>query len=170
MSKYDEKSLHILSILKEDGGETAFTADEIRALREGEAPLKLTYKADKMLKGYNQYMKAGVSRREASVMFAGKNECQMKHGQLNDRLVFLVKTLVKKGLVTEEEINVTAHEIQAESWPNLCGTCGATFPECGANPKRAADFFNDLPDALAGKVVQCGKFTEKKEEAANASA
>jgi hypothetical protein len=147
-----------------------FTEFELDLLAKGEGTFKLDNQADKALEKFRSHLQIPMARGESMITFLTRQEFQQHHGKLNDRLVFLTKALIKKGVITEAEINLVAHEMIAEGWVHLCEKCVHDFAQCKVSPweinkepKRAIDIFPDLTDALADKVIQCDKYEEKVE-------
>ena len=163
MSKYNPQQLYVLQRAA-DGDKPIFTPEEFQSLVEGNPTMKVSYRADKIIQDYERRLKAPVSRQEAYSAFlpveAHKHFATQEFAPRINYLFDVVSVLKAKGLLTDEEIT-------AEGWPNLCETCGRTFPECAGEPKRAGDAYKDLPDSLAGKVIECKTFEAKKAEAAN---
>lgn len=94
-------------------------------------------------------------------------ELNQRLEQLYKRVYFFIKTLKKKGVVSEAEIDLTIHEEIAENWQHLCDKCSSSFAVCSCksgNLKFSQDIFSDLTGALADKVIECSSFIPKTEE------
>ncbi len=153
-----------------------FTEFELELLAKGEAPLKVEHNAEKSLDKFRAHLQMPMSRGESMITFLTKQEFHQSIGRLNDQLLFLTKALIKKNILTEAEITLTAHEMIAEQWSHLCDNCVHDFAVCGVNaegvsteqkqfkPKFSKEIFPDLTGALADKVIKCEKYEKKVEE------
>jgi hypothetical protein len=159
MRKFTKPEIAILKNQKD----VIFTEFELDLLEKGEAPFKIISQAEKVLEQYRKYLQMPMSRGELMAIFLTQKGFNQIYGKLNDQFLFLTKTLIKKNIITEAEINLTAHEIIAGQWPHLCEACTHDFLICEAEKvKFAKEIFTDLTGKLADKVIQCEKF-EKKE-------
>jgi len=148
-----------IAVLKNQQKEP-FTDFALDLLEKGDASFKVVSMAEKVLDKYRTHLQMAMPRGESMMTFLTKQEFNQMFGGLNDQLVYLTKTLTSKNIVTEAEVNLTAHEIIAGQWPHLCETCIHDFAVCEAEKvKFAKEIFTDLTGKLADKVIQC----EKKE-------
>ena len=142
-----------------------FTDADYKSLLEGDAFLKVSYKADRYLERYQSLMKKPGSRSETLMNFVLQTNFNQAIMELHNQLLFLRETLLQKRIITQEEINKTVHIVVAKLWPHLCQDCIHDFAVCEVEKiKFAIEIFPDLIDELADKVIECNKFERPKQE------
>ena len=100
-----------IEILKRMDGDNKFNEMEIMQLQNGDAPIKLQYKVDRLLEANAQFWKHSMSRAEAKeklshyltrLEFVG-----FLHHEFSPRInlnTAVLDLLIDKGILTEEEI------------------------------------------------------------------
>jgi hypothetical protein len=159
--KYTLQEIQTLRQYNQQNQNVIFSEKDFAELAAGTARLKVQSHADKALSEIQRKMAQPMARQEIFQLFLTRQEFSKHFGQLHDRLLFLTKTLIKKGVLTEADITLTAHEEIAGSWPHLCEKCKNLYPECKSEKiKFSTDVFSDLQAALADKVVECSGFEQ----------
>ncbi len=150
-----------------DDAEYIFTDTDMQLLMSGQASCKLMTAAEKTIKAHKHWLNTPPSRMELMQHFMTKQEGQ-NFWQTNilphlNRVSLAVNVLIKKGLITEDEIEAQEKaelEELAKQWLHLCDKCNTQAEKCTKKSMRTAGSILNLLDGdLAAKVVECREFT-----------
>lgn len=156
--KYSPQEIIILRNHQPAGKET-FTESDLKALTDGEATIKLEYRADKVIEHYVAFVTKPPSRKEVQATFLSLHQYAKEVGAIETDLIVLRETLIRLNILTQEQLDNIHHILVAERWLHLCDDCINKLPECKGEPKFGIDIFPELTGALADKVVECNQFT-----------
>ena len=160
--KYTKDQLQIVLSQQEH----KFTRDEVEALTKGEGNIQTEYWADKILDNHKSWMDKPLKRAEASIHFVTKRQHFEEVSTINSSLVFLTETLLRKGIITQEDIDSISHTIFAEKSDSLCLECEIKDCKGDFPVKKVKDIFPDITGELGDKVIRCDNYKqiEKKGE------
>lgn len=153
---------HEIQILRHPKSGVVFTPEELADLVNGTASFKVYGKAGQVLEKHRKFMMMPFSREEALNTFLTGRQFTAVHGGLNNKVVFLTRALMEKGLVTQEDLDAAMRLSLAETWHHICDHCAKSGADHAGQPVTAGERLPGLPEPLCDKVVECPVFEERK--------
>jgi len=154
-------SIEEIQILSQNSKGVLFTVDELRDLAEGTVSFKVFNKAEEILDKFRKHMQMPPGREEIYRTFVSFGQFQEflknEFGPRVNRHIDVVNVLIKKGIITNAEIETMSHETIARQWKHLCPGCKWKGGSCNGF-KLAGDIFKDLTLDFARKVIECPDF------------
>ena len=167
MKRFSPEEIKILELHADPG---TFTKEDLENLSKGVGAIKLEYTANKVIEKYRVWEQKPLSRKEALKNFTHLDT----HNKALGQLLILKEALIRKGVLSQESLSKTEHELITEKQVDLCSKCIHSSPQTIAvrcsfgNYKLTAVFANeifaDLEAPLANKVVNCAVFEKLKQD------